>query len=78
MSQDALLAENVDIVPLVGNGAARGSRTPLDATCDLSVDALVRHLEAPDHVPTPPLGAIVHWQLGAIDGTRLTFTDACA
>lgn len=61
-----------------GNGAARGSRTPLDATCNLSVDALVRHLEAPHHVPTPPLGAIVHWQLGAIDGTRLTFTDACA
>lgn len=61
-----------------GNGAASGDRQPVDATCDVALDALIRHLEAPGAVPPPVLGAIVQWELGAIDGTRLTFTDACA
>lgn len=61
-----------------GNGAPIGARAPVDATCELPLDALLRYLEAPTSVAPPPLREIVQWELGAIDATRLTFTDACA
>jgi hypothetical protein len=61
-----------------GNGAPAGALQPVDATCDVAWRALLAHLEAPTSVAAPPLGEIVRWDLGALDETRLTFTDACA
>jgi len=61
-----------------GNGAAIGEYAPVDASCDVPIDGLLRYLDAPDTTPAPALRDVVRWELGAIDGTRLTFTDAAA
>jgi hypothetical protein len=60
-----------------GNGVPRGGLEPVDATCDLDVDALLAWLDAPDGPPPEPR-SIVQWELGRIRGVRLTFTDACS
>ena len=61
-----------------GNGEPRGGFLPLDATCDLPLDALLRYLDAPETVAPPTITDVVRWDLGALGDTRLTFTDACA
>lgn len=61
-----------------GNGAARDDLPPIDATCDLAWPALWEHLLDPLTVPPPRPAAIVQYQLGAIGGLRLSFTDAAA
>lgn len=58
----------------------RGNGTPpaVDATADLSLRALLAHLRDPlAHAAPAPTHVVAH-DLGSIDGTRLTFTDACA
>jgi hypothetical protein len=61
-----------------GNGAARDGRLPADATCDLAWPALLAHLASPAAVPPPEPHDVVTYDLGTIDGVRLTFTDAIA
>lgn len=61
-----------------GNGAPRGALAPIDASCDLDLDALLAYLRAPERTAPPEPSSIVQWELGAIEGVRLTFTDACA
>ena len=56
-----------------GNGAPHGALLPVDATCDVSADALLAHLEGG---PLPTIDSIVQYDLGDIDGVRLGFTDA--
>ena len=60
-----------------GNGAARDALTPVDATCVIAGawwDALLDGRA----VSPPELRDVVSWDLGALDGCRLTFTDAVA
>ncbi len=57
------------------NGAPRDGREPTDATVDLGVRDLVAWL---DGGPAPELGALVRYDLGAVDGARFGFTDAAA
>jgi hypothetical protein len=59
------------------NGAllAPGS-TPTCATCDLSLSALLAHLDAPTRAPVPALRNVTHYELGQAGSGRLTFTDA--
>jgi hypothetical protein len=59
-----------------GNGAPRRGRTPVDATCDLDLEALLAHLAQPDGVEVPVPGEVVQYQLGVIEGVPLGFTDA--
>ena len=59
-----------------GNGAPTADRAAVDATADLDWPALLAHLRAPDAAPPPEPRAIVAYDLGTIDGVRLTFTDA--
>ena len=56
-----------------GNGARKGTHHPVDAMASIRVEALVAFLagEAP-----PILENITSYELGSIDGVRLTFTDA--
>jgi len=58
-----------------GNGAARDSLVPVNASCDLDLAALLAWLRDPSSTP-PPLRDIVQYDLGAIDGVPLTITDA--
>lgn len=57
-----------------GNGAPRGALLPVDATLDLPIDALLAHLL--DGGPVPTFADVTPFDLGAIDGVRLGFTDA--
>jgi len=59
-----------------GNGASRGDVVPLDATCDIGWSALRAHIDRRDAASVPSLSRITQYDLGAIDGVRLGFTDA--
>ncbi|MBX3189539.1 MAG: hypothetical protein KF819_21115 [Labilithrix sp.] len=59
-----------------GNGAAGGSIAPVDATARVSLVALMDHLRG--RGACPDLRDVTAWDLGAIEGTRLTFTDGVA
>jgi len=63
-----------------GNGAARGDLAPVNATADLDLDDFLRFLaacaSAPATAAPPVLLAIVCFELGAVAGTPLGFTDA--
>ncbi|CAN5741907.1 hypothetical protein BH23GEM3_BH23GEM3_15590 [soil metagenome] len=58
-----------------GNGAPRGGTMPVDATCDLEWEALHAYLTTPDSPPPSPAN-VVQYELGVLDGIRLTFTDS--
>lgn len=55
-----------------GNGAAKGKHTPIDAMASIRVESLVAFLEG--EAP-PMLENVTAYELGSIDGVRLTFTD---
>lgn len=58
-----------------GNGAVVDGVLPVDATCDVDgdwFDALLRG----EPVEAPSLRGVVQWDLGQLDGVRVTFTDA--
>lgn len=59
-----------------GNGAAVGSRLPVDATAHVDAAALLAFLTGSGSPPA--FRDVVQWQLGDIDGIRLTFTDAAS
>jgi hypothetical protein len=56
-----------------GNGPAR-----VNATCDMSWGALLASLRSPRTAAPPRPGGVVRYDLGAIDGVALSFTDATA
>lgn len=72
----AALGDDVVLVQR-GNGAPRGGSTPVDATCRVDRAALLAYLADPTR-PPPRLREVTPVDLGAIDGVRLTFTDAAA
>lgn len=59
-----------------GNGEPRKGRLPLNATCDLSLPALLAYFAAPDDTPAPTPTSINQYDLGYLDGRPLGFTDA--
>jgi hypothetical protein len=59
-----------------GNGAARGDRVPLNATCDLAISELLHYLADPDRIAPPVPSAVTRYALGTLDGLPLGFTDA--
>jgi hypothetical protein len=58
-----------------GNAAPCAGLQPVDATADVSWSALRAHLEDAGK-PPPPLHNIRTYDLGQLDGVRLTFSDA--
>lgn len=68
----AALGERVVFVQR-GNGAPSADREPVDATCSVSRDALAAFLEGG---PVPRIDDVTVYELGRVDGVRLTFTDA--
>ena len=61
-----------------GNGATRDDRQPLDASCDVRWHALLAHLRDPSLVPAPSPQRITQYELGLLEGVRLSVTDVCA
>jgi hypothetical protein len=61
-----------------GNGAPTAGRAPVNATATLPTAAFVALLAAPDTAPVPSLSSVETWELGRLDGARLTFTDLAA
>lgn len=59
-----------------GNARARDGLAPVDATAEISWAALCRHLADPDRVEAPRLHNVIAYDLGTLDGVRLTFSDA--
>lgn len=59
-----------------GNGAATEHSVPVDATVDVSLAALMCFLDAPETAAVPPLSNACVFDLGELNGVRLTFTDA--
>lgn len=59
-----------------GNAPKKGDHDPVDATGDISWHDLRRHLEDPETVPPPAVENIRRYDLGALDGVALTFSDA--
>jgi hypothetical protein len=59
-----------------GNGAPGESAGPVDASCELEWSALLAYLRAPRRRPAPAPERVTGYELGAIGGLRLTFTDA--
>lgn len=59
-----------------GNGAAGESGGPVDATIDVSLAELMDFLGAPETAPVPALSNLCKFELGDLNGVRLTFTDA--
>lgn len=57
-----------------GNGAPKDGLLPIDATADVPIDALLASLRG--EPVTLSLERVRPYALGAIDGVRLTFTDA--
>lgn len=59
-----------------GNGAPRDGRLPVDAVADVDLHAFLALVEDPEGAPLPALREVTSFALGAVRGTRLTFTDA--
>jgi hypothetical protein len=57
-----------------GNGAASETCAAVDATCSVELTALLAHLLHGAHAPA--IERITPFDLGSIEGVRLTFTDA--
>lgn len=56
-----------------GNGAPHGDLLPIDATCEVAIDAFLAHLGGG---AVPMLEHVTQYDLGNIEGVRLGFTDA--
>lgn len=59
-----------------GNAPAKDTLAPVDATGDVSWTELAGHLADPGGVPPPVVTNIRRYDLGTLQGVRLTFSDA--
>lgn len=59
-----------------GNGAPRGSLMPVNASGDMEWRDLAAYMARADSADVPQLGELVQYELGAVGGLPLTFTDA--
>lgn len=59
-----------------GNAEPCGGLEPVDATLEISWRALCEHLADPERSPPPPQRNLRTYDLGSLEGTRLTFSDA--
>ncbi len=59
-----------------GNGAPSADLAPVNATCEVDLDALLAHLDDPTGAPAPGPERVLAYDLGAHAGLPLSFTDA--
>lgn len=61
-----------------GNGAPRDDLVPVNATCDLAWPELLDRLRRPEASAASSPANVVRYELGALDGVPLGFTDVAA
>jgi uncharacterized protein DUF6929 len=59
-----------------GNGAPAGELRPVNAVCEIDLDALLAYLDDPRTRPAPLPQRVRAYDLGAYEGRPLSFTDA--
>jgi hypothetical protein len=59
-----------------GNGTPAGGNVPLNATCDVRLHDLLAYLASSGQRPAPSPVSVAQFELGAVDGLALGFTDA--
>lgn len=59
-----------------GNGAPRDGVVPVNATCELDWTDFLAHALDPARNPMPTPAGVVRYELGALEGVALGFTDA--
>lgn len=74
--EGAIALDSDRILILQRGNPPRGEGEPVDATAELSWSALKPHLEDPASVPPPQIENVIRYELGELDGVRLTFSDA--
>jgi hypothetical protein len=74
--EGAIALDNDRILLLQRGNAPAGEGEPVDATGVVSWAALRAHLEDPSAVEPPALEDVTRYDLGAVHGVRLTFSDA--
>jgi hypothetical protein len=74
--EGAIALDEDRILILQRGNAAPGQGEAVDATAILSWSALKPHLDDPQSVPPPALEDVTRYDLGELDGVRLTFSDA--
>jgi hypothetical protein len=78
--EGAAIADDDVVLLQRGNGAVIGDRAAVDATVRIDRASLLAYLLGLAHgdrpLAPPSLRDVTPWHLGALDGTRLTFTDA--
>ncbi|MBN1239761.1 MAG: hypothetical protein JXB36_14755 [Gammaproteobacteria bacterium] len=75
---EGAVALDDDRIMLFQRGNARSSEDgdAVNATAELSWRELAAHLRDPARVPPPELRRVTCYELGTLDGVRLTFSDA--
>jgi hypothetical protein len=75
---EGALALDTDRIRLFqrGNADPCNGLQPIDASADFSWTALCEHLRAPDQQRPPALENVRTYDIGMLDGVRLTFSDA--
>ena len=61
-----------------GNGAPAAGIIPVDSACSMDLEPLLAHLRAPESADPPGPADITRYDLGALEGVPLGFTDAMA
>lgn len=74
--EGAITLDETRILLLQRGNAPPGEGEPVDATGEICWRLLSRHLEDPANIPPPPIENVIRYELGDLNGVRLTFSDA--
>jgi hypothetical protein len=64
------------ILILQRGNVSKSEADPVDATGEIWWPALKAHLEEPQSTPPPEIENVIRYELGELDGVRLSFSDA--
>jgi hypothetical protein len=74
--EGAIALDETRVLVLQRGNAPPGEGDPVDATGEICWPTLSRHLDDPTNVPPPAIENVTRYELGNLNGVRLTFSDA--
>lgn len=74
--EGAITLDDTRILILQRGNAPPGEGECVDATGEICWNTLSRHLADPTNVPPPAIENVIRYELGDLNGVRLTFSDA--